>query len=320
MSPAANALTAPISLAGSTRVRSRVRRDGVSGKHTDWSAPREDYYIVGAQSASPANLALTEIMYHPADPSPAEIQAGFLDADAFEYLELQNLGTNRVNLWECRFVSGVDFAFRDALHPERAELAPGETVLVVKNTAAFTLRHGSGPAARVAGEFAGNDNLSNAGETITLLDRAGIVLLSFTYSDAAPWPASADGQGDSLHLAPGAVGAVPDWFGHSGTPGAVPADSDGDGQSDLFETWAGSLPGAGASFIRFFPEVATNGAFTVTFDAHAGRRYRLHRSTNLVEWVELAPDITPALDGPQTWSEPSVAPRHYYRLEARPTP
>ncbi len=103
-------------------------------------------------------------------------------------------------------------------------------------------------------------------------------------------------------------------------PVAAVPDSDGDGQSDLFETWAGSLPGAGASFIRFFPEAATNGAFTVTFDAHAGRRYRLHRSTNLVEWVELAPDITPALDGPQTWSEPSVAPRHYYRLEARPTP
>src|SRR5262249_39234236 len=45
------------------------------------------------------------------------------------------------------------------------------------------------------------NTLQNNSGTIRLLNRQGAVLLTMSYSDEAPWPASADGAGHSLVLA-----------------------------------------------------------------------------------------------------------------------
>jgi len=65
--------------------------------------------------------------------------------------------------------------------------------VLVSNPQAFATRH---PGVAVAGVFAGK--LSNSGEQLTLEHATGTNIVSFTYSDSAPWPASADGSGFSL--------------------------------------------------------------------------------------------------------------------------
>ena len=140
--------------------------------------------------AAAGNLAVSEIMYHPADPTAAEITAGFTDADDFEFLELQNIGTNPVDLTDAAFTDGIAFTFAGGT------LAPGARLLLVRNAAAFAFRHGAGIT--VSGTFTGS--LNNAGDHLLLLDRAGLPILDFSYDDSAPWPVEADGTGRSLIL------------------------------------------------------------------------------------------------------------------------
>jgi hypothetical protein len=51
--------------------------------------------------ASAATVAVSEIMYHPADPTPAETAAGFSSGDQFEYLEIMNIGAFTSDLTGC---------------------------------------------------------------------------------------------------------------------------------------------------------------------------------------------------------------------------
>src|SRR5436190_453323 len=67
---------------GTATVRARTF-DG-----TNWSALAETTFYVDTLAAAAGNLVISEIMYHPADPSAAEIAAGFNGAGDFEYLEL----------------------------------------------------------------------------------------------------------------------------------------------------------------------------------------------------------------------------------------
>ncbi len=170
--------------------------DLTTTRMSTWSAPGESYYIVGAVRAAAGMVTVSQMHYHPADPTPAEITAGFTDADNFEFIELQNISSQRVNLEGCRFSAGFDYTFPVA---SLVELAPGERVLLVKNLAAFTSRYGAA-SVRVIGEFSGNDNLNNAGETVTLLASDGTTILSFTYDDEPLWPVEADGLGPALVL------------------------------------------------------------------------------------------------------------------------
>jgi hypothetical protein len=72
------------------------------------------------------------------------------------------------------------------------DLAPGSTVLVVKNVGTFTTRYGSG--FNIAGEYTGA--LDNAGETIRLEDAVGEKILAFAYRSS--WYPVTDGFGFSL--------------------------------------------------------------------------------------------------------------------------
>ncbi len=58
-----------------------------------------------------APLVLSEIMYHPAAPTSAEIAAGFTDADAFEFIELYNRSESVLSLAEFHIGAGVGFSF-----------------------------------------------------------------------------------------------------------------------------------------------------------------------------------------------------------------
>lgn len=166
-----------------------------------------------------ASLRVTELMYHPAPPTPAERAAGFNDGDDFEFVEVANVGPAPVALEGVRFALGIQFDFTGSAI---AQLAPGGRVLVVRNPAAFALRYGADLP--VAGEYAGA--LDNGGETLRLIDRYGFTIQEFRYSDAAPWPVAADGDGPSIEVLDpqGDPASAANWRASAndgGTPGTA---------------------------------------------------------------------------------------------------
>ncbi|RME93203.1 MAG: hypothetical protein D6766_08635 [Verrucomicrobia bacterium] len=181
-SSTARRYTGPIPLEGVVHLKARARRNG------EWSALHEALFAAGVPV-----VVLSEVHYHPADPTPEEQALGFLDADEFEFLELTNPGPLPADLTGARFDLGIRFDFTQA---DRRVLAPGETVLLVSNRDAFTARYGDGLP--VIGQYEGR--LSNGGETLRLLDALGQTVIEWSYDDAEPWPPEADGLGPSLEL------------------------------------------------------------------------------------------------------------------------
>lgn len=168
------------------------------------------------------SLRITELNYHPTDPTPAETTAiSSVVADDFEYIELLNTGAVALNLAGARFTQGIEFTF-----PAGTTLAAGARLLVAANVPAFQLRYGA--TATVYGPFVGS--LDNGGEEIEIVDPSGEVILDFTYDDG--WYPPTDGAGRTLVVRD----AVPSYTGYgqpshwaisgsaNGSPGA--ADSD----------------------------------------------------------------------------------------------
>ncbi len=167
----ATAYAAPISFTQSTHVKARA----LSG--STWSALNEAIYAIGPVVEE---LRITEIMYHPQDTNDPH------DPNE-EFIELQNIGIETINLNLVRFTNGIDFTFPSL------ELAAGEYVLVVKNLAAFYAQYPTFSGI-IAGEYAGS--LANGGERIELQDTAGQTILNFRYRDG--WYDITDGMGFSL--------------------------------------------------------------------------------------------------------------------------
>lgn len=258
------AYSAALTLDATTTVKSRVLLDG------EWSALNEATFQVGAvEPASAANLVISEIHYHPANPSSAETNAGFDDDGFFEFFEVRNVGDVVISLAGLSADKGVDLA---PLDDGVTTLNPGESALYVANVEAFTLRYGSGLP--IAGVFANDTALSNGGEKIHLKAADGSTIVEFEYDDADPWPTAPDGGGPSLVLIqPGARDPAKGWnwrasASANGTPAsddflsyatwaeawfsasdpgypqiaAPDADADGDGLTNLEEHFLGTDP------------------------------------------------------------------------------
>ncbi len=168
------------------------------------------------------SLRITEINYNPADPTTLELASlPGLDNDDFEFIEIQNVGTETIELLNVHFSDGIDFTFPSV------PLAAGERGVVVQDSAAFGLRYGG--SANVLGQFA-SGRLSNNGEQLTLADAFETVILDFSYGDSDPWPDRADGLGGTLELID-PVGTPTDQYGKyyhwrgstelGGSPGAT---------------------------------------------------------------------------------------------------
>ena len=169
ISPAAIEYTGPVTLTGSTHIKSRTLDDGA------WSSLNEATFAVGPVAE---NLRITEIMYHPQDTGdPNE-----------EFIEVNNIGTETLNLNLVKFTNGIDFTFPDI------DLAPAHYVVVVKDQQVFTARYGTD--INVAGQYSGR--LANDGERIKLEDAVGQTILDFEYSDN--WYNATDGRGYSLTI------------------------------------------------------------------------------------------------------------------------
>ena len=180
--------------------RARVRMQDNTGRWSHWSDPVQ--FIAGPPTGPPTGgLRITEINYNPADPTADETDAGFVDNDAFEFVELLNTGSLPIDLTGVQFTAGIDFDFTGS---GLNTLTPGQYVVVAKDPAAFAERYGSVP--NLVGPYP--NQLNNGGEQITLTDAFGQTLLDFIYGDSgdAGWPNRADGNGATLELiAPAAV-------------------------------------------------------------------------------------------------------------------
>jgi len=130
-------------------------------------------YSVGPVAES---LRISELMYHPQDANE-------------EFVELVNTGQDAIDLNFVRFTNGVDFTFGPGT------LAPGQTVLVVRDLNTFEAAYGT--HLNVAGQY--KKSLSNGGDRIELEDALGQTILDFRYEDH--WYPGTDGTGYSLEAA-----------------------------------------------------------------------------------------------------------------------
>jgi hypothetical protein len=227
--------TGPITLPHSAVVKARVL-DGDT-----WSALNEAVYAVGPIAE---NLRITEIMYNPPEPNE-------------EFIELQNIGAETINLNLVKFTNGVDFTFPSV------ELASGEHIVVVQNQNVFESRYGRN--INIAGQYTGK--LDNAGERIELKDAIGNTILNFRYVDS--WRSITDGEGFSLTIIDAANPDLDSWDEKdSWRPSAYAGGSPGEDDS-------GIIPDPGAVVIN---EVLTH--------SHAGAP----------DWIELYNTTSTAID------------------------
>jgi hypothetical protein len=214
ISPIAQVYSAAIPLAANARVVARARLDSVAF-WTPWSPAVAATFVV-----HPPRLVVTEIMYHPAPPSPTGVNAG-----DFEYLELRNVGPVTLNLTGYSLSGEIQFKFPNV------DLASGDRILVVKNQAAFASRYGSS-GFNIAGQYSGS--LANDGGRLILEGKVREPILDFAY-DAAWYPIT-DGLGFSLVIVDDTAagdtwGLASSWRPSSfnGTPGQ------GDGAAPIFQ-------------------------------------------------------------------------------------
>jgi hypothetical protein len=137
-------------------------------------------------------LRITEVMYAPTGGS------------AYEFVELQNIGSAALDLSGVRFTEGISYTFAAG-----TALAPGAFVVVAKDRTSFLTRYPTAEAVLAAGSFSGS--LDNSGETLTLTLPLPweLNILSFRYEPG--WYATTAGGGYSLVTADQVKTAAGDW-------------------------------------------------------------------------------------------------------------
>ena len=222
----------PITISATTRIRARAYNASwltntavlIGGTNpalrSAWGGITNVRYSTDTPAVA-GNLVVTEVNYHPGNPSVAELVVNpvFVDSD-FEFIELRNIGATPIDLGGARFTLGVSFAFTG---DNALTLAPGAYVVVASNPSAFTVRYGA--AATVVGPFTGD--FDNNGEQITLKAANNATILDFTYDDL--WYSNTDGNGRTLvvydpYAAPAAFSTAANWRSSAvskGSPGAT---------------------------------------------------------------------------------------------------
>ncbi|MEY2407928.1 MAG: hypothetical protein QOF48_598 [Verrucomicrobiota bacterium] len=346
----ARAYTGPFVVSANVRVMARSRDlshvNATGGTNPRISSPWSGPSVGTFYTKLPA-LAVTEIMYHPANPPAPDTS----DPDHFEFIELKNTGPTAINLVGMRFTNGIEFAFTAT--NAVTSIAPGAYLVVVNNRADFAARY---PAVlNIAGEFGGN--LDNNGERIYLEGVLGEPIVDFRYEQT--WIPSTDGDGFSLvlsnesaapanyanpatwrrssdiHGSPGRAdpaldtdgdGMPDDWELANGTNPLVPdanADPDHDGMTNLQEYLAGTNPTNPLSVLRL--SVTLNNGAQLAFFAASNKSYSILRRTNLLSgsWQRVFDVPMAATNRSVTFrdtSGPVGNPHGFYRLVTPQSP
>jgi hypothetical protein len=248
----------------------RVRNSGSNVVHT--------FTYEGAPTPAQRFLRVAEIMYHPA---PASV-AGF-SPDSFEYIELKNTSTNTtLDLSGVRFTSGISYAFGNV------SLAPGASIAVARDMAAFKSRYGT---RAVAGEYSGA--LDNSGERIILVDGTGEEILDFPYEN--DWYPETDGGGAALIIA-----------NETAEPDA----------------WSDKINWQPSGSMRLSLAAYGTGGATLEFRAAANRTYTVEYTDALASqaWQVLGNPVTNGTGSLIRITDAAPSGRRYYRLVAQESP
>ncbi len=271
-------------------------------------------------AASASNLVVSELNYHPSNPTASEMTAGFTNPDDFEFIELRNISSYIVDASNCHFDNGITYTIAAG-----TQIAPGGALVIPRRSTAFAQRY---PGVSTAPDYyvPGSNTLSNSGEELTLLDPAGSDIKRFIYGDSNPWPKPADGSGPTLVLI--SPFANPDhnnalnWrasfanLGNPGTSDASPAppnllaDDSGNGVTNLvdYATSNQSIVTFDGVALNFVRNLAANASWQCEF------------STNLQNWAPFVPLIIPLRSSLSNTTEqlvletPQNPPRGYYRI------
>lgn len=185
----------------------RDREGNVIAEHT----------YAGAPSLAQASLRITEIMYRPLPAAGDPTYPG----NAYEFVELKNIGDSALSLAGVYFSDGIEHAFAGD-----SVLEPGAYGVLVKNEAAFRSRYGTD--IHILGTYIGS--LNNGGESIQLRDADDENILSFEYENS--WSMQADAEGHSLVIRDDTADfdawKLPEsWTGSQAVMGS-PGSADGD--------------------------------------------------------------------------------------------
>ena len=156
-----------------------------------------------AQAASPGDVVINEIMYNP--------NTGNQDD---EFLELYNTTNDPIDIGYWQFTAGLNVTFT------AGTIIPAHGYIVISPNMAQTMTtYGVTAILQYA-----PSNLSNGGETLTLVDGSLNQIDTVTYDDVVPWALSPDGTGPSLELKGPLLdnSVATNWGGslhNGGTPG-----------------------------------------------------------------------------------------------------
>lgn len=163
--------------------------------------------------AATDELVITEIMY---DSRSVDV----------EWIELYNRSGANLDL------SGWYVLDEEDTHPklflDGVQLAPGEVLLVIEFESAFVAQYGDTVTNYHPSTFGGSWGLNNDGDACRVFKPGDILVDEVWYSNVAPWPTAAAGQGPSLQLTSMGLdnnageswqASPADW----GTPGEVEA-------------------------------------------------------------------------------------------------
>ena len=303
----ATAYAEPIALEATALVSARART--TTGA---WSA------VTDAVFYTDLPLRVTEIMYNPA---PPDEESPFRRRE-YEFIELQNVGEEPLDLTGVRFVEGIWFDFTDSAV---TELAPGQVVVVVEDLRGFDDRYDLGRVL-VAGEYEGA--VSDGGERLALEGRYGEPIQAFEFDDL--WHPSTDGTGPSLVIIdaqadPSSWNLSTSWrssdfpFGSPGIdesavepPGLqIPADINQDGRADLSDaiTALRMLFGGEPAIGPCADGALDDASNLVIFDVNGDTRFDLSDAIALLSYLFQAGEppaggdgCTPIVDCPDTCS------------------
>jgi hypothetical protein len=299
----ADNVTLPVILNQPTLLRARALNTSTG----EWSALNEAFFSINTVPADASNLVLSELHYHPAEPTTPDELAVSTDRDDYEFAEFLNIGTTPIDLSGVQFTSGINFAF-----PDNTLLDPGQRLVIARDLAAFTARYGSVPTQKVVATYTGR--FSNSGETITVNSIVTGAITTFAYTDLAPWPTLTDGGGPSLVFTgvdatdPAAWGIHTINGGAPGEPDTVvtggyalwkntnnitndTGDKDDDGIANLAEYAFGTDPQNSTSVVAPAPSlstVATADYLTIEYQKNLSAtdvQISIQKSTDLATWV-----------------------------------
>lgn len=325
--------SAPISFSGELSIKARVLDGG------EWGGLTEAVYQINVAAPSSTNLVVSKVHYNPVATTFAEEMQGFSAKD-FEWIELHNPTLASVSLTDLQLTDGI--ALTD---PGASILPPGARIIFPANRTAFDLRNAgftTDPLTLIGNAYSGA--LKNGGENLRLEIPGGTTVQEFAYSDDAPWPKAADGEGFSLVLRRPAT--FPDhslaasWRGSvsiGGSPGdddsvvldeSFTSDADNDGHSDAVEGLLGSNPQLASSTPALQVSIDSEGKAcyqttqTVGVD---GVTITSYHSTDLVIWTALTiPTSEERLPGGRLrakWKvEPGAVGRGFFRTEIGAAP